>query len=102
LDGGSTFDKIMKLNHENHFGELQVAAFDETIYLVSGGLHSVDVNSLLFTKSSDGGKSFSESVTIEENGTFVNPLNVEVGAYDEQFSLWQRRSLFQEMKRSFY
>ena len=86
LDGGNTFDNIIKLNHENDFGELQVAAFDETVYVVSGGIHSVDVNGVFFTKSIDGGRSFSEPVTIDENATFVNPLNVEVGAYDEQFS----------------
>ncbi|HZB81172.1 MAG TPA: sialidase family protein [Nitrososphaera sp.] len=86
LDGGNTFDNITKLNLENGFGEMQVAASDETVYVVSGGLHSVDVNGLFFTKSNDGGRSFSEHVTIDENGTFVNPLNVEVGAYDEQFS----------------
>lgn len=86
LDGGNTFDNIMKLNHENDFGELQVAAFDETVYVVSGGIHSVDVNGVFFTKSIDGGRSFSEPVTIDGNATFVNPLNVEVGAYDEQFS----------------
>jgi hypothetical protein len=86
LDGGNTFDNIIKLNHENDFGELQVAAFDETVYVVSGGIHSVDVNGVFFTRSIDGGRSFSEPVTIDENATFVNPLNVEVGAYDEQFS----------------
>lgn len=86
LDAGNTFDDIIKLNKENDFGELQVAAFDETVYVVSGGLHSLDVNGLFFTKSIDGGRSFSESVMIDENGTIVNPLNVEVGAYDEQFS----------------
>jgi hypothetical protein len=84
-DGGNTFDNIIKLNHEDDFGEVQIAAFDETVYLVSGGLHSVGVNGVLFTKSIDGGRSFSEPVTIDENGRFVNPLNVEVGAYDEQF-----------------
>jgi hypothetical protein len=67
LDGGNTFDNIIKLNHENNFGELQVAAFDQTVYVVSGGLHSVDVNSLFFTKSIDGGRSFSDHVTIDEN-----------------------------------
>ena len=86
LDGGNTFDNIMKLNHENDFGELQVAAFDEIVYVVSGGIHSVDVNGVFFTRSIDGGRSFSEPVTIDGNATFVNPLNVEVGAYDEQFS----------------
>jgi hypothetical protein len=86
LDRGNTFDNITELNHENNFGELQVSAFEQTVYVVSGGLHSVDVNGLFFTKSIDAGKSFSEHVTIDENATFVNPLNVEVGAYDEQFS----------------
>ena len=47
---------------------------------------SVDVNGTIFTKSNDGGRSFSEPVTIDENGRFVNSLNVEVSAYDEQFS----------------
>lgn len=86
LDGGNTFDNIIKLNHENDFGELQIAAFDETVYVASGGLPSVDVNGVLFTKSNDRGRSFSEPVTIDENGRFVNSLNVEVSAYDEQFS----------------
>ena len=86
LDGGNTFDNIIKLNHENDFGELQMAAFDETVYVASGGLPSVDVNGVLLTKSNDGGRSFSEPVTIDENGRFVNSLNVEVSAYDEQFS----------------
>ena len=86
LDAGNTFDDIIKLNKENDFGELQVAAFDETVYVVSGGLHSLDVNGLFFTKSINGGRSFSEHVTIDENARMVNPLNVEVVAYDEQFS----------------
>jgi hypothetical protein len=37
-------------------------------------------------KSNDGGKSFSEPVMLDQNGTFINPTNVEVGAYDAQFS----------------
>ncbi|HZA48461.1 MAG TPA: hypothetical protein VE521_05995 [Nitrososphaera sp.] len=86
LDAGNTFDNIVKLNREDAFGELQIAAFDETVYVVSGGLHTLDVYDIFFTKSIDGGRSFSEPVTIDENGTFVNPLNVEVGAYNEQFS----------------
>jgi hypothetical protein len=86
LDGGNNFDNIIKLNHENDFGELQISAFDETVYVASGGLPLVDVNGVLFTKSNDGGRSFSEPVTIDENGRFVNSLNVEVSAYDEQFS----------------
>jgi hypothetical protein len=86
LDAGNTFDNIVKLNREDAFGELQIAAFDETVYVASGGLHTLDVYNIFFTKSIDGGMSFSEPVTIDENGTFANPLNVEVGAYNEQFS----------------
>jgi hypothetical protein len=86
LDAGNTFDNIIKLNLENHFGELQVAAFDETVYVVSGGFDSVDVNGVFFRRSIDGGRSFSEPVTIDGNAAFVNPVNVEVGAFDEQFS----------------
>jgi hypothetical protein len=87
LDRGNTFQNIIQLNRENNnFGELQIAAFDETVYVVSGGLHSVNVDGVFFTKSIDGGRSFSEPVTIDENPTFVNPLNVEVSAYDEQVS----------------
>ena len=63
-----------------------MAAYNDTVYVVSGGLHSVNVNGPIFMKSNDGGKSFSEPIMIDQNGTFVNPTNVEVGAYDEQFS----------------
>ncbi len=86
LDGGITFDNMTKLNPENDSGEAQVAAFNDTVFVVSGGLHSVNVNGPIFMKSNDGGKSFSEPVTIDHNGTFMNPTNVEVLAYDEQFS----------------
>jgi hypothetical protein len=86
LDGGSTFDNMTKLNPEKDSGEAQVAAFNDAVYVVSGGLHSVNVDGPIFMKSNDGGKSFSEPVTLDQNGTFINPTNVEVGAYDEQFS----------------
>ena len=86
LDGGSTFDNMTKLNPKNDSGEAQVAAFNDAVYVVSGGLHSVNVDGPIFMKSNDGGKSFSEPVMLDQNGTFINPTNVEVGAYDEQFS----------------
>jgi hypothetical protein len=86
LDGGKTFGNVIKLNQEDNFGEVQVAAYNETVYVVSGGLASADVDGILFTMSTDGGESFSEPITIDENGTLVNPQNVEVGAYNEQVS----------------
>src|SRR5918997_3668381 len=86
-DAGNTFDNVIKLNREHAFGELQIAAFNDTVHVVSGGLHTLDVNDIFFTKSVDGGRSFSEPVTIDENNAlFANPLNVEVSAYNEQFS----------------
>ncbi len=85
-DRGTTFDNMTKLNPENDSGEAQVAAFDDAVYVVSGGLGSVNVNSPVFMKSTDGGKSFSEPLTIDQNGTFINPTNVEVAAYDQQLS----------------
>ncbi len=86
LDRGNTFENTIQLNQENNFGELQVAAFDETVYVVSGGLHSLNVDGVFFTKSIDAGRSFSEPAAIDKNPTFVNPLNVEVSAYNEQVS----------------
>jgi hypothetical protein len=86
LDGGTTFDNITKLNPENDSGEAQVGAFNDSVYVVSGGLDPVNVNAPIFIKSNDGGKSFSEPVMIDENGAFRNPTNVEVGAYDEEIS----------------
>ena len=86
LDGGSNFDNMTKLNPEKDSGEAQVAAFNDAVYVVSGGLHSVNVDGPIFMKSNDGGKSFSEPVMLDQNGTFINPTNVEVGAYDEEFS----------------
>jgi hypothetical protein len=46
----------------------------------------LNVGGVFFTKSIDAGRSFSEPETIDENPTFVNPLNVEVSAYNEQVS----------------
>ena len=85
-DGGNTFGDMITLNQENDFGELQIAAYNETVYVAAGGLHTLGVDGLFFVVSTDAGSSFSEPQTIDENGTFINPLDVEVGAYDEQFS----------------
>jgi hypothetical protein len=86
LDSGKSFGNVIKLNQEDNFGEVQVAAYNETVYVVSGGLASAGVDGILFTMSTDGGESFSEPITIDENGTLVNPQNVEVGAYNGQVS----------------
>ncbi|MDQ3836559.1 MAG: glycoside hydrolase [Thermoproteota archaeon] len=86
LDGGKTFGNVIKLNQEDNFGEVQVAAYNETVYVVSGGLHSFNVDGILFTMSTDRGGSFSQPITIDGNGTLVDPQNVEVNAYNGQVS----------------
>ncbi|MFL6473437.1 MAG: sialidase family protein [Nitrososphaera sp.] len=86
LDDGKTFGNTIKLNQEDNFGEVQIAAYNETVYVVSGGLHSANVDGILFTMSTDGGGSFSQPITIDENSTLVNPQNVEVSAYNGQVS----------------
>jgi hypothetical protein len=75
-DGGETFGDIIKLNRQDNFGEPQIVAYNDTVQVVSGGLDSVEVNSLFFAKSTDGGKTFA-SGAVDGNGMFVNPLNVE-------------------------
>jgi hypothetical protein len=75
-DGGITFGEPAKLSDENNFGEPQVVASDDSVYVVSGGLDVIEVNGLLVAKSTDGGENFSTEM-INVNGSFVNPLNVE-------------------------
>ena len=76
LDSGETFGEPKKLSDQNDFGEPQIVARNDTVYVVSGGLDTVEVNGLLVAKSSDGGDTFSSEM-IDVNGSFVNPLNVE-------------------------
>ena len=77
-DRGATLGDVVKLNREENFGESQVAADGGSVYVVSGGLDSAEVNSLLFANSSDG--SAFDVGEVDGNGTFVNPLNVELVA----------------------
>jgi len=84
-DMGSTFGNVTKLDSDSS-GESQVAAYNGTIYIISGGLDSAKVNSLFFIKSSDGGETFAAPAQIDAGGKFVNPLNVEVVASDDNIA----------------
>jgi hypothetical protein len=75
-DGGETFGDIIKLNRQDNFGEPQIVAYNDTVQVVSGGLESVEVNSLFFAKSTDRGETFASS-EVDGNDMFVKPLNVE-------------------------
>jgi hypothetical protein len=76
LDGGKNFNEAKKLSKQNNFGEPQIISSNETVYVISGGMDTLEVNGLLIAMSLDGGVTFS-SETINVNGSFVNPLNVE-------------------------
>jgi hypothetical protein len=77
-DRGSTFGDVRKLGGSNISGESQVAAYDNTVYVISGGLDTAEVNGLFFLKSTDGGETFADPVMIDAGGEFVNPMNVEL------------------------
>lgn len=81
-DGGSTFGNATKLDDSP--GEPQVAAYNGTVFVISGGLDPIEVNGLRFFKSTDGGETFSDPVQIDAEGEFVNPTNVEIVAVSEE------------------
>jgi hypothetical protein len=91
-DGGNHFDEPKKLSDQNDFGEPQIVASNNTVYVVSGGLNMVEVNGLLVAKSHDGGANFSTEM-ININGSFVNPLNVEA-ALDNSSTLYVAGQVF--------
>ncbi len=76
-DRGSTFGDVVKLGSDIS-GESQVAAYNGTVYIISGGLDTGEVNGLFFIKSIDGGETFADPVMIDADGKFANPLNVEL------------------------
>lgn len=75
-DGGSTFGSVTKLGDSS--GESQVSAYNNTVYVISGGLDPVEANGLLFLNSVDGGETFADPIVIDMEGKFANPTNVEV------------------------
>jgi len=81
-NSGSTFGNVTKLGSDIS-GESQVAAYNNTVIIVSGGLDYEEVNSLFLLKSNDGGEMFADPVMIDANGRFVNPTNVEVVSDDQ-------------------
>lgn len=91
-DGGTTFTSPKILSNQNDFGEPQIVASNETVFVVSGGLDIIEVNGLLLAKSTDGGASFSTEM-IDANGSFVNPLNVEA-ALDDSSILYVAGQVF--------
>lgn len=83
-DGGSTFSDPIKLSDSP--GESQVAAYNETVYVISGGLDPIDISGFYLFKSADSGKTFSDSLLIDADGVFVNPTNVEIAAASQDLA----------------
>lgn len=74
-DGGDTFSKATKLNGDRDVSEAQVAAYENDVHIVWGGLHGgKQVDELYYAKSADGGDTFAGPVPIG----IKNPLNVEL------------------------
>jgi hypothetical protein len=78
-DQGNTFSPRVKLNNNGEkVGEAQLAAYNNTVYVVWGSSPYDHVTSNLFlVKSMDNGNTFSNATEVR-NDNFVNPSNVEI------------------------
>ena len=86
-DGGDTFSKAAKLNGDRDIGEAQVAAYENDVHVVWGGLHGAkQVDDLFYARSADGGDTFADPMTIG----IKSPLNVELAVMplgEEQYAI---------------
>jgi len=78
-DQGNTFSPAIKLNKNGEkVGEAQLAAYNNTVYVVWGSSPYDEVTSnLFFVKSTDNGNTFSNATEVR-NDNFVTPSNVEI------------------------
>jgi hypothetical protein len=78
-DQGDTFSPAIKLNNNGEkVGEAQLAAYNNTVYVVWGSSPYDEVTSnLFFVKSIDNGNTFSNATEFR-NDNFVTPSNVEI------------------------
>jgi hypothetical protein len=78
-DQGNTFGPPIKLNNNGEkVGEAQLAAHNNTVYVVWGSSPYDEVTSnLFFVKSTDNGDTFSNATEVR-NDNFVTPSNVEI------------------------
>jgi hypothetical protein len=100
-DQGNTFNPPIKLNNNGEkVGEAQLAAYNNTVYVVWGSSPYDEVTSnLFFVKSIDNGDTFSNPTEVT-NINFENPSNVEItvvgndsdGERSSEQSLWSSSS----------
>jgi ABC-type phosphate transport system substrate-binding protein len=74
------FSEPMKLSGDAPAGEAQVAAYDDSVYVAWGGLHSSESDGIYVAKSTDGGTTFGAPQRI---GGLSSPLNVELAVSPE-------------------
>lgn len=82
-DGGATFSEVALLNGGEPVGEAQVVAYGDNVFVVWGGLNGHAVDRLTYVTSSDGGATFTEPATIQ-NELLANPMNVELAVMSGQ------------------
>jgi hypothetical protein len=92
-DYGSRFSDGKKIGDLNEFGEPQVVARNNRVYVISGGYEDIEVDGLLLAKSFDGGATFTAEL-IDGNGSFVNPLNVEAALGQDDSLLYVAGQVF--------
>jgi hypothetical protein len=100
-DQGNTFSPPIKLNNNGEkVGEAQLAAYNNTVYVVWGSSPYDEVTSnLFFVRSTDNGNTFSNPKEVT-NDNFENPSNVEItvvgndndGERSSEQSLWSSSS----------
>jgi hypothetical protein len=84
---GSNFGEPIKLNYpEQEFGEAQIAASGQSVYVVWGGSHLNTVSNIFLTKSIDTGETFSDPIAITDDDNSLKPSNVEIVIDQEEGS----------------
>jgi hypothetical protein len=90
-DDGINFKDAMKLNDNEEFGEAQVAAYLDQVYVAwAGSVYDTkqSINNIYFKFSDDNGNSFGDSVLL--NKDFVDSENVELAVTEGKVdAVWQ-------------
>ena len=90
-DKGKTFEMPINLSNNIEFSERpQIAASRNGIFIVWTDTIDSNNKEIIFTKSIDNGKTFSNPVTLSNNSK--NSSNVEISAFNENvYVVWQEQ-----------
>jgi hypothetical protein len=90
-DGGINFEDAIKVNGDEEFGEAQVAAYLNQVYVAwAGSVYDTkqSINDIFFKFSDDNGNTFGDTVLL--NKDFVDSENVELVATEGRVdAVWQ-------------